>query len=105
MTEIVQTRMGVITYLVPSGPLTDEDGPSTLDNIVENCLKSHEINLVIDLARVPTVTGVIIETFLDMQDKLSRFGGYLKVVNANTLIKDIFTICSFGDFVSAIDDS
>jgi anti-anti-sigma regulatory factor len=105
MTEIVRTQMGVITYLAPTGPLMDEDGPSILKEIVDSCLESHEINLVIDLAQVPTVTGIIIETLLDIQDKLAKIGGYLKVVNPNVLIKDIFLICSFGDYIAVMDDS
>ncbi len=97
--------MGVITYISPTGPLTEEEGPSTLEDITESCLKSRQINLVIDLARVPTVTGIIIETLLDIQDKLAKVGGGLRVVNANAQIKDIFKICAFGDYVDVMEDS
>lgn len=104
MTEIVRTQMGVITYLAPTGSLTDEEGPAALEKIVDSCIESREINIVIDLAQVPTVTGVIIEILLDIQDKLAKIGGYLKVVNPNGQIKDIFAFCSFGDYVAVMED-
>ena len=41
--------------------------------------------------------------FIDIQGELARFGGNLKVVNANSLIRDIFLITSFSDYVAVFD--
>ncbi len=102
MLEIIKTRIGVITYLAPIGLFSDEDDLNTLKGTIDSCIDSHESHLVIDLAKVPTITGAGLELMLDIQDQLSRRGGELKVVNANGMLKDIFLITGFDNYVAVI---
>jgi len=103
MTEIVHTKIGIITYLAPTGPLTEPGAAEALQATIDTCLATKDINLVLDLSNVPTLTGMLIELFLDIQGNLARFGGSLKVVNANSLVRDIFLITSFNDYVAVLD--
>ena len=103
MTEIVHTKIGIITYLAPTGPLTEPGAAEALQTTIDTCLATKDINLVLDLSNVPTLTGMLIELFLDIQGNLARFGGSLKVVNANSLVRDIFLITSFNDYVAVLD--
>ena len=103
MTEIVHTKIGIITYLAPTGPLIEAGATEALLATVDQCLASKDINLVLDLSNVPTLTGALVELFLDIQANLARFGGNLKVINANSLIRDIFLITSFNDYVAVLD--
>lgn len=100
MTEISRTSIGVMTYLTPSGSFGEEKDLAALEKTVGECLETHQINLILDLADVPAVNGLTLEALLDIQEKLARLGGSLKVVNANKLIRDIFTLTGFGDHVS-----
>ena len=103
MTEIVHTKIGIITYLAPTGPLTESGAAEALQATIAQCRAAKEINLVLDLSNVPTLTGKLVELFIDIQGELARFGGNLKVVNANSLIRDIFLITSFSDYVAVFD--
>lgn len=103
MLEVVRTQIGVITYLVPTGPFNGEDELRIIDKTVQACMAEREVNLVVDLSKIPTITGIALDFFLDIQDKLASLGGSFKVVNANALLKDIFTITGVGDYIAVID--
>lgn len=103
LTEIVRTKIGVNTYLAPTGPLDEDTGLPALKRVVEDCLAGKESHLVLDVSRVPTLTGVALELLLDIQDRCSRMGGALKVLKPNALVRDIFTITDFGDYVAILE--
>ncbi len=103
MTEISRTSIGVMTYLTPSGSLGEAKDLTALEKTVAECLEAHEINLILDLADVPSINGITLEALLDIQDKLARLGGSLKIVNTNQLTRDIFTLTGFGEHVSFMD--
>jgi type IV pilus assembly protein PilB len=47
---------------------------------------------------------VALNAILDAQDQLVRLGGWLRITNASNLIKQIFRITRFADWVAIIDD-
>ena len=103
MLEIMRTRIGVITYLAPIGPFIEEEDLAILKQNVGACIAAQESNLVIDLSKVPALTGAALEFMIDSQEQLTRMGGELKVVNANALLKDIFLITEFDKYVAILD--
>ena len=103
MLEIMRTRIGVITYLAPIGPFIEEEDLAILKKNIGACIAAQESNLVIDLSRVPAMTGAALEFMIDTQEQLNRMGGELKVVNANALLKDIFLITEFDKYVAILD--
>lgn len=103
MLEIMRTRIGVITYLAPIGPFIEDEDLAILKKNIEECIAAHESNLVIDLSKVPALTGAALEFMIDTQEQLTRMGGELKVVNANALLKDIFLITEFDKYVAILD--
>ena len=105
MTEILRSRIGVLTYLAPTGPLIENEGLAQLKEITEACITAMETDLILDLSKVPLVNGAALDTLLEIQDSLNRYGGSLKTVKANALIKDIFLISGFNDYVDTIDES
>jgi anti-anti-sigma factor len=105
MLEIMRTRIGVITYLAPIGPFIEETELAVLRNKITSCIAAREANLVIDLSKVPALTGAALEFMIDAQEQLARMGGELKVVNANALLKDIFLITGFDKYVAILDQT
>jgi anti-anti-sigma factor len=103
MLEIMRTRIGIITYLAPIGPFIEEEGLNVLKKMIGSCIAAHESNMVIDLEKVPALTGAALEFMIDTQEQLARLGGELKVVNANALLKDIFLITGFDKYVAIIE--
>ena len=105
MTEIIRSRIGVLTYLAPTGPLMEKEGLAQLKKTTESCIVARETDLILDLSKVPLINGAALDTLLEIQDSLTRYGGSLKTVNANALIRDIFHISGFNDYVDTIDES
>jgi type IV pilus assembly protein PilB len=101
--EILQTRVGVITHLAPLSSLTSQAVLEDFAAAVEECLHRRETQLVLDLSTVQLLNSAALNAMVDMQDRLVRLGGWLKVVNANPLVLDIFRITGFTEYVSIMD--
>jgi len=105
MTDIIHSRIGVITYLAPTGPLVGGEGLAQLKQTTDACIAARETDLILDLSKVPLLNGAALDTLLDIQDSLTRYGGSLKTVKANALITDIFRISGFSEYVDTINDT
>lgn len=105
MTEIIHSRIGVLTYLAPTGPLIEKEGLAQLQKTTEECREARETDIILDLSKVPLLNGAALDVLLDIQASLTRYGGSLRTINANALIKDIFRISGFNDYVDTIDET
>ena len=105
MTEIIHSRIGVLTYLAPSGPLLEHEGLTQLKKTTDACIAARETDLILDLSKVPLLNGAALDTLLEIQESLTRYGGSLRTVKANALITDIFRISGFNDYVETIDEA
>ncbi len=105
MAEISRSRIGVATYLIPDGPLVEETRLSALQSAVEVCLRDREFELVLDLAGVSLVSGAALELLLDLQDRLARSGGSLRVAHLNPVLTDVFRITGLAGRIAILDRS
>jgi type IV pilus assembly protein PilB len=95
--------MGVMTHLAPHPSLADVATIDELRAEAESCLGQGDVQLVIDLASVQMVNSAALEAMVDIQDQAVRLGGWLKLVNANPVVLDIFRISGLTDYVSIMD--
>lgn len=102
-TDVIRTRIGYMTYLAPKGVLTSEDRLEELRTAVNACIESQETQVVIDLANIQRLNSAALEALLEFQDELVKVGGWLKVAQINPLIREIFLITNFFEFVSVIE--
>ncbi|PLX83227.1 MAG: hypothetical protein C0617_11870 [Desulfuromonas sp.] len=103
MNGMLQTRVGMTTYLTPAGAIGEAGEMAALKQAVEEHLRLHQGNLVLDLGRTPSVQSAALESLLDIHDELARAGGSLQVTNANALLRDIFLVSGFSDYVEVSD--
>ncbi|MCU7935392.1 MAG: Flp pilus assembly complex ATPase component TadA [Candidatus Thiodiazotropha sp. (ex Dulcina madagascariensis)] len=90
--EVMRTRIGVMTHLAPKGFPMADDELQPLRDAVDACLRQWEIQIVIDLSTVPLLHSNALETLLDMQERLAKVGGWLKVSNVKPLVREIFAL-------------
>jgi len=102
---IVRTRMGVVSYLAPSGVLASDEELAPLQAAFDESLEKWDTQVVLDLSSVPLVQSRALETLLDAQERLARAGGWLKVSNANSLIRDILRMTGLGQSIALVDVS
>lgn len=101
---IQRTQIGVMTYLAPREALTEAHIVEAFAAAVDECIQEMHVNLVLDLASVSIINSIGMEALLDAQDTLMRLGGWVKIANASRIIKEIFRITRFTDYVGVIDN-
>jgi type IV pilus assembly protein PilB len=103
MAEIARSRVGVDTYLAPSGSLTEADTLEALKSEVQNSIAVGDTRLTIDLLHVPVLSSQILELFLEWRAKLLAKGGALTLVNANPVILEVLQITEVINYIHVID--
>jgi anti-anti-sigma factor len=99
MTEIIRSNIGVTTYLMPTGSISDKEGLAALRAAFDECLEADAKKVVVNMERVTSLTGLALEFLLDMQDTLVAMGGQLAVMQPNALLQDIFKITEIEKYI------
>ncbi len=101
--EIISTRIGVMTYLAPKTSLASTNAITDLREAVSACISKREAQIVINLSSVEYINSEGLEVLLDMHNQLVRLGGWLKVAQVNKLVREIFYISAIDEIISIID--
>ncbi|NOU43351.1 MAG: Flp pilus assembly complex ATPase component TadA [Methyloglobulus sp.] len=102
MTEIVRSRIGVNTYLAPQGSLVDSITLESLQDEVNRSFESGEIQLILDLNKVPSISSRVLELLVEWRDQLLSKGGSLTLVNANPVIIEILYITEVDKYIKVL---
>ncbi len=102
--ELGHARIGITSHLTPRGSLNEPETIEQLRDAIEECVQARETQLVIDCPAVHAVNSVALEMLLDMQDRLLRLGGWLKVAGVTPLVREVFRITGFDQYVVVADD-
>ena len=94
---IMRTQIGVMTYIAPHGNLLTEEGLRELQDCAALCMLENQINLVLDFSKVELVNSKLLNSLLDIQDKLVRLGGTLKIASARGLLKEVFRVTGMDE--------
>lgn len=102
MTEVVRSRIGVNTYLSPQGSLVDAIILESLQNLVSQAFQAGEVQLILDLIKVPTINSRVLELLVEWRDQLLPKGGSLTLVNANSVIVDVLYITEVDKYIKVL---
>ncbi len=102
MTEVIRSRIGVNTYLSPQGSLVDSITLESLQNAVNQAIQSGEIQLILDLIKVPSINSRLLELLVEWRDQLLPKGGSLTLVNANPVIIDVLYITEVDKYIKVL---
>ncbi len=103
VSNVIRTRLGVMTYLAPKGILSTTEELKPLNDAIKTCVEQWETQVVIDLSSVPLVYSQALDSLLDAQEMLVKAGGWIKVSNANALIRDIFVLTGLNTAISIVE--
>ena len=99
MAEVARSRVGVITYLVPPGPLTGETAVDGLRDVLEACRERNEVRLLVDFSQVTLINSAALELLMDAQDHVIRLGGTLKIANTNHAMTDVLRLTGMSSYI------
>jgi anti-anti-sigma factor len=89
--EVAMTKLGVVTYLTPDGPIVEQNITD-----LERCLQEAESdgpgNMVLNMEHVAIVDGRGLEFLLELSARLKETGGSLRLTNPNDDCRDILTL-------------
>lgn len=102
MTEVARSRIGVNTYLAPQGSLVDSITLESLQHEANQSIQSGEIQLILDLIKVPSINSRVLELLVEWRDQLLPKGGSLTVVNANPVIIDVLYITEVDKYIKVL---
>jgi len=100
---VIRTRMGVMTYLAPVGAISSDKELAALSQALDDCLARWETQVVIDLTGVAMIRSSALEMLLDGQEQLAKAGGWLKITNANTLLREILRLTGLARSIALVD--
>jgi len=102
MSEVARRRIGVNTYLAPNGSLIDSITLESLQQEVNQAFQAGEIQLILDLIKVPSINSRVLELLVEWRDQLLLKGGSLTVVNANPVIIDVLHITEVDKYIKVV---
>lgn len=102
-TEVMRSRIGLMTYLAPKGDLVSPLSVEALKTSVADCIDSRELKIVVDFDLVKRVSSVALETLLESHELLIQRGGWLKVAHVSPLIRQVFDITNLSDSLAIVD--
>ena len=103
VTLVSKSRMGTMSHLLPKIGLSSNEQLTALIEVVDDCLKNWETQIIVDLINVNFVTSQTLTTLLDLQKRLSRSGGWLKVTNAKSIICEVFHVTQVDSYIENVD--
>ncbi len=101
--EVLRTRVGVMTQLVPRTSLLSDEDIRALTAAANESMRPGDAQLVVDLGSVKLLNSAALEALVDIQEQAVRQGGWLKLARANTIVLDILTLTSFSSYVPMVD--
>ncbi len=100
---VSKNRMGSMTHLLPRGNLNEDEQLDALVDTARQCLDNQEYQLVIDLVNVTLINSKALEALIDLRQDLAKLGGWLKLTNAKSLVRDIFLVTAMDQFIEIVD--
>lgn len=101
--SVAKSRIGGMTYLAPDMALASDEAVSSLEAALAGCIASYQVHVVIDLSRVPSVSGQALELITRSNAKLASLGGTLKIAYPSGLLLDIFAATGLTEQINIIN--
>ncbi|MGI9273083.1 MAG: ATPase, T2SS/T4P/T4SS family, partial [Woeseiaceae bacterium] len=97
---VTRIRIGVATHITPKFSLSGEEALQDLLLITDQCIDDSEIKIIIDFAEVQTIDSLAISALMDLQDRLMKLGGWIKVSGHNSIVGEIAGITGLSDYIT-----
>ena len=101
---VARVRIGVATHVTPKFSLVGNDALQDLLLVIDECIDAGEFKIIIDFASVQAINSLALSSLMDLQDRLMKIGGWIKITGHNSIIAEIAQITGLSDYVSLLDE-
>jgi len=100
---VTRSRIGSMTYLAPAMALVAQDAIEVLEAALAECIAQHQVTIVLDLGKVPLLSGRALELMMRGAARLGTLGGWLKLAYPSPLLLDVLTVTGVAGQVALYD--
>jgi type IV pilus assembly protein PilB len=100
---VTRSRIGSMTYLAPTMALVAADAIAALEAAIAECVAQHQVSIVLDLGKVPLLSGRALELMTRTANRLAALGGWLRLAYPSPLLLDILAVTGVADQVALYD--
>jgi anti-anti-sigma factor len=101
--QVKVTKLGAAVFLIPDGAITADQMAPLRESVLSTRTNGHG-SLVIDMKRVPYIDSCGLELLFDLGTELGRSGGSLRLVNLNSLCREIMVITRLDQLIPMYDN-
>ncbi len=102
--KVSRIRIGVATHVAPKFTLTGNEALQDLLLAIDECVNAGELKIIVDFSAVQMIDSLCISAMMDLQDRLTKLGGWVKVSGHSKIIAEIAQITGFADYVSFLSN-
>ncbi|MDH5501326.1 MAG: ATPase, T2SS/T4P/T4SS family, partial [Gammaproteobacteria bacterium] len=100
---IARVRIGVATHLAPTSSLNCNAALQDLLLVIDDCIDGGELKIILDFAAVQVIDSLAISALLDLQDRLVKLGGWVKITGHNNIVAEVAEITGLSDYVTFLN--
>ena len=101
--SITRVRIGVATHIALRASLIGNEALQDLLLVIDECVDGGEYKIILDFSAVQTVDSLAISSLMDVQDRLIKLGGWVKISGHNSIIAEVATITGLSDYITFLD--
>lgn len=102
---VLRSRVGVTTYVTPKSLLTSNGALQEFIQVIDDCIAGGEIKIIIDMSSVQTLDCLAISALMDLQDGLTKIGGWIKISGHSKVVTEIGEITGLSSYITFLDES
>jgi len=102
---VARVRIGVATHVTPKFSLVGNEALQDLILVIDKCIDAGEFKIIIDFSAVQAIDSLSLSSLMDLQDRLMKIGGWVKITGHNNIIGEIASITGMSDYISFLDSS
>ena len=100
---ITRVRIGVATHVAPTTSFTGNEALQDFLLVIDECIDAGEFKIIVDFASVQSIDSIAISAFMDLQDRLMKLGGWVKISGHNSMIAEVAEITGLSDYVTFLN--
>lgn len=101
--EVTQSHRGPVRVLSLTGAFIGDECES-FDSLVQECIDSNYLRIVIDIKLVPFIDSDGLDKILDVVLDLTKRGGDTRVASPNDICNDILSVTRIDALIQIFDN-
>ena len=100
---ISRVRIGVATHVTPTTSLVGNEALQDFLLVIDECVESGELKIIVDFKSVQSIDSLAISALMDLQDRLIKLGGWVKVSGHNNIVAEVAEITGLSDYITFLN--